>query len=152
MTARSPSVPMHPDLDAFLYARMGEDASGMGVSVISAIARAGIDPWKEATRLAGMSPGAASQVLVPMITLLSAVAPGDAQARADRLVGLLPKWVAGQAPQADRKAPTVSPIGAWAALALIAIAFLFWTMKERPVAVDQGPAGLSSSGDVSRNP
>jgi len=41
--------------DGFLYAKLGEDRTGSAVSVLSALARLGLDPWQEAERLSVMS-------------------------------------------------------------------------------------------------
>jgi hypothetical protein len=64
---RTPFAPTHPDLDAFLHAKIGQDRSGLVVTVASAIARSGKDPWTEAAHLAGLTPAAAALLLVPMI-------------------------------------------------------------------------------------
>lgn len=132
---------------------MGEDKSGMVVTVASAIARSGIDPWEEAARLAALSPGAAAQVLMPMIARSSeTVDPGDARAMADRLVRLLPKWVA--AAQVGRSAWKLTgrpPATVWVVCLLMAVGFLVWTLKEKSIVLDEGPAGIPSSGDASRN-
>ena len=44
----------HPDgdnFDRFLYASVGEDRNGYAVTVLSAFARLGLDPWEEASEL-----------------------------------------------------------------------------------------------------
>jgi hypothetical protein len=40
------------NLNGFLFADIGIERSGMPLSVISALARQGFDPWQEAGRLA----------------------------------------------------------------------------------------------------
>jgi hypothetical protein len=40
--------------EEFLFASVCEDANGMRLSVISALARTNVDPWEEASRLAAM--------------------------------------------------------------------------------------------------
>lgn len=40
--------------DGFLYANIGEDHSGQNVSVLSALARLGLDPWDEAADLSDL--------------------------------------------------------------------------------------------------
>ena len=42
------------DLNNFLFADVGTEASGMTLSVVSLFARQGNDPWREADRLAGL--------------------------------------------------------------------------------------------------
>ena len=83
----------HSEFNEFLFAPIGEEGNGMLLSVISALARLGVDPWEEAARLSDLSKGAAAQALAPMIARL----PGgrwklsDAQGIAARLVELLPE-------------------------------------------------------------
>jgi hypothetical protein len=152
MALRASFTPMPPDLNAFLFARMGEDKSGLVVTVASAIARSGIDPWQEAARIARLSQSAAIQVLVPMIARSSEVVdPGDARATADHLVSLLPKSVPTESRRSEWKMRSIPPAAIWAAGLIVAVGFLFWTMRETGPVIDQSPAGLSSS-DSARNP
>ena len=44
---------LNANLDPFLFASIGKEESGMSLSVASALARLGSDPWIEAERLAG---------------------------------------------------------------------------------------------------
>ena len=64
----------------------------MSLSVVSALARLGVDPWREAARLAGLPKAAAAAALAGMIGKLPAgAAPRiDAVACAGRLIELLP--------------------------------------------------------------
>lgn len=82
----------HGDLDRFLFAEIGGEASGMRLSVVSAIARLDRDPRIEARRWAGLSRQAAIDDLTPIIAALPPVtfATEDARAIAVRLVSLLP--------------------------------------------------------------
>lgn len=142
---------MHPDLDAFLFAQMGEDKSGTLVTVASAIARLGIDPWQEAARIASLSQSAAIQALVSMIARsFESVEPGAARATADRLVGLLPKRVATVSRRSGWKVTSVPPIAIWLACLVVVVGLLLWTMKETATAIDPSPVGLSSSSDRPR--
>ncbi len=60
-----PELPIgHPEFDAFLSASIGEDADGIGVTVMSALARLGLDPWSEAARLSDLPREAAVEALV----------------------------------------------------------------------------------------
>ena len=82
----------HSDLNRFLYADIGVEASGMPLSVLSAFARLGKDPWQEAGRLAQMPQTAAVDGLARMITAIPACpwSLSDATTIAARLVTLLP--------------------------------------------------------------
>jgi hypothetical protein len=48
----------------FLYAPICEEANGMQLSVLSALARMDVDPWQEATRLAAMPKAITERTLV----------------------------------------------------------------------------------------
>jgi hypothetical protein len=50
--------------DHFLFAPICEEAHGMQLSVLSALARMDVDPWEEATRLAAMPTATAERTLV----------------------------------------------------------------------------------------
>jgi hypothetical protein len=43
--------PHPPEFDRFLYASVGEDQNGYVVTVLSTLARLGLDPWKETAEL-----------------------------------------------------------------------------------------------------
>ena len=55
------------EFDAFLFATVGEEKNGMILSVLSALARLDIDPWREAADLAKMPGKVASQKLACLI-------------------------------------------------------------------------------------
>jgi hypothetical protein len=90
----SPSALVHrPELDNFLFAAIGEEQSGMMLTVASALGRLGFDPWAEADRFAEMSKTVAAEMLAPMIVRLpqSLWTLAEAQVIATRLVKLLPQ-------------------------------------------------------------
>jgi hypothetical protein len=80
------------DLNAFLFADVGVEANGMTLSVLSTLARQGMDPWDEAGRLARQPKAKAIEGLARMIANLpSSLWPlADATPIAARLVALLP--------------------------------------------------------------
>ena len=61
MTMTRPSVltPHPPEFERFLYAAVGEDRNGYVVTVLSALARLGLDPWTETAELARLGREAA---------------------------------------------------------------------------------------------
>jgi hypothetical protein len=79
--------------DEFLFAPICEEANGMRLSVLSALARMNVDPWEEATRLATMPSAIAERTLVSTLGLASGRSwdPSEAQSIAARLVRLLPQ-------------------------------------------------------------
>lgn len=82
-----------PEYNNFLYATIGAEANGSALSVLSAMARMNLDPWREAANLAELSAKAAAGRLSAMIaTLPGAQAASDEPgAIAARLVKLLPQ-------------------------------------------------------------
>jgi hypothetical protein len=85
--------PLDPEYDAFLYAVVCNEKNGMQLTIASAIARSGADPWKEAARISKMPKDVAIQVLkrlMPEQAGDSDQMANDAQVTADRLFSLLP--------------------------------------------------------------
>lgn len=80
------------NLSAFLFADIGVERNGMALSVISALAREGLDPWREAERLAKEPRTVARDGLARLIAAMPASVWSlpDATAIASRLVALLP--------------------------------------------------------------
>ncbi len=83
---------LNPSYDDFLFAPICDEANGMRLSVLSALARMNVDPWDEATRLAAMPKAIAERTLVSILNLVSGKSwnPPEAEATAARLVRLLP--------------------------------------------------------------
>ncbi len=80
-----------PDYTRFLYAEVWVEASGMPLSVVSALARLNLDASREALRLATLPRVAAGITLSKAITRLPNPPPAvDVAATAARLVLLLP--------------------------------------------------------------
>jgi len=123
--------------DAFLFESLGVEDNGMDLSVLSALARAGVDPWAEARRLAGL----------PRQTAISAILKfaGDAET-ARHLAELLPRASAPPTPTAQtvnrerlfRKYGLVV-IVAWLA---IAIAFMMYDGRGHSLTTAATPAGV----------
>jgi hypothetical protein len=59
-----------PRYDAFLFAPVCNDASGIPLSVVSLLARANVDPWEEASRLATMPKALAEKALAATLDLI----------------------------------------------------------------------------------
>ena len=80
------------DLNQFLFADVGTEASGMTLSVVSVLARQGSDPWREADRLADLPKAEATDSLARTIAGMpkSLWNLPDAIVIAARLTGLLP--------------------------------------------------------------
>lgn len=84
---------MGSEYEAFLYATIGSESYGNTLSVLSAMARMNIDPWREAASLAGLSGKAAANRLATLIAALPGrpSAPDEAETTATRLIKLLPQ-------------------------------------------------------------
>jgi hypothetical protein len=79
-------------LEPLLFAEVGEEGSGMGLTVLSLLARLGLDPWAEAARLVTLPRNAAIACLAGNIERmpLSPQALAEANITASRLIQLLP--------------------------------------------------------------
>ena len=93
MTLRPEYSLGHSEFNEFLFAFVGEERSGQQLTLFSALARLGLDPWGEAARLSELPKEAATHELSAVIGKL----PGgrwkasDRQSIAVRLVDCLPK-------------------------------------------------------------
>lgn len=79
--------PLGPEFEPFLYAVLYEDGNGTPLTVVSAIARSGADPWIEAARITKMPKTAALDALSRLIPERDGA---DGDAIAHRLFALLP--------------------------------------------------------------
>jgi hypothetical protein len=83
---------VRPEFGDFLYAAIGADGNEMPLTVLSALSRLDVDPWKEAAELSELPKDTATQRLAALIGRLPGGqwAQPDASAIADRLIELLP--------------------------------------------------------------
>lgn len=91
------------EFNDFLFAPIGEEKNGVVLTVLSALARLGVDPWQESARLAQLSTDKATQRLTAIISGLpkGRWTESDAETIAGRLVGLLPAKRASRPPSLD---------------------------------------------------
>ena len=111
-------------LGAFLYADVGEDARGASVTVLSMLARLGVDPWREASALAGMPARDAQGRLCGLLarfTDVPCLRPACADV-ASRLVTFLPREAAEDGSSAMAATPKIGPGAFWALGLLLAYA------------------------------
>jgi hypothetical protein len=107
--------PLGPEFEPFLYAVVCDDGNGMPLTIISAIARTGADPWIEAARIAKLPKAVALDVLARMVPERSGA---DGAAIANRLFALLPvaranrnvPFVGAKASARKTNAPRWSPL------------------------------------------
>jgi hypothetical protein len=130
---------LRTDFDQFLFASIVDDANGVGLTMLSLLARQGVDPWAEAADLAKLPPESATQKLVALLaSVTSGPSPGaDTAALASRLVALLhgtrgpASSIAADAPAAP-VTPGRSPVSnkvAWILLALICLYGANWAFN-----------------------
>jgi hypothetical protein len=161
----------HSNLNGFLFADVGQEASGMPLSVLSTLARLGMDPWQEAGRLAKLPRNAAIDALARLIATMPAslwslpdatdiavrlvallptgnAAPPAAAPQAPsatvaaRLMALLPRS-AGQAPQSGKSAPGMSK-GLLVVLILLAAILVGETLNLSGLLGTPADAGLTT--------
>ena len=139
----------------FLFAPVCEDANGIRLSVISALARTDVDPWEEATRLAAMPKAVAEKTLLSILDLVSGGSwkSPEAAAIAARLVRLLPQSGEAATMASTGTANAAQAIGKvlnlqknyWWLWVALALAMSFMTQHDQ-AATTNGPAATSESG------
>ncbi|HTJ64448.1 MAG TPA: hypothetical protein VL899_11610 [Alphaproteobacteria bacterium] len=128
--------------DAFLFELLGVEENGMELSVLSALARSGLDPWTEAKRLASLPRQAA-------IAAISALFNLSAQPEtAKRLAELLPRAATPQS-HAVRTLDREALFRRYGLLVIVAglvavVAVMMYAAPSTP-----GTAGPTTAGPVS---
>ena len=140
--------PLGPEYDKFLYTIVGNETNGMQLTMASAIARSGADPWKEAARISKLPEDAALRVLTRLMPDLPSAErkPADGQITADRLFSLLPKHkhVLAITKANGVRTEVVTVALVLALCASVMLAYLF-TTAPRPAAEDRGGAPVAST-------
>jgi hypothetical protein len=95
------------EFDDFLYAPVG-DMNGMTVSVLSALARAGVDPWQEAAALARLPGASAIERLTSLLAALPDAIAANPGTIAARLIPLLSRRT-GRATAPPETTPMAGP-------------------------------------------
>jgi hypothetical protein len=130
--------PLRRDLDQFLFASVGEEVDGVPLSVVSAFARLGLDPWEEAGRLSALGGQEAAEQLARLIAELPgrSCPLGDARRIARPLVVLLPSHEIARrgAPQIQirphyQRLAASLPSPYWIICAALAAAVVFTAIK-----------------------
>ncbi len=110
--------------DPFLFAVIGEERNGMLLSMLSALARLGLDPWSEATNLSRLPAPAATERLTALLSSLPvAQLKAPPPATVMRWVGLLPQPVRDAA-WSPRAAVVRESKLSWPLVGLILAAFV----------------------------
>lgn len=92
----------------FLFAVVGEEKSGQELTVLSAMARLGLNPWGEASSLSKLSKDAAARALEAMFAKLpkDGWQQSDLPSIAGRLVTYLPDRASNAKEEADESGKT----------------------------------------------
>ncbi len=93
MTPTASTSRLGSEFNDFLFAPVGEDRNGMPLSVVSVLARMGMDPWVEAASLADLPAETAARKLAEWLDVLPdpTLKPASPDTRAARLIALLPR-------------------------------------------------------------
>jgi hypothetical protein len=123
--------------DAFLFESLGVQENGMDLSVLSALARAGVDPWAEAKRLAALPRQAAVTATLKFA--------GDTET-ARRLVDLLPRASSPlpASPDIEERQRLFRRYGLLVIIAwlMIAIAFMMYSQNGHSLTPTVTPASI----------
>jgi hypothetical protein len=131
MTMAKPNVlnPHPPEFERFLYASVGEDRNGYVVTVLSTLARLGLDPWTETAELVTLGRDAAQSRLGTLLSRFRDVPTlaNDHGTVARHLSQLLPQGrVSGSLKGGAATGANGRPGTSGAILAVVAIAFLLF--------------------------
>ena len=157
-----PHWPVKHEYDEFLYAQLGEEANGMQLSVLSALARQNVDPWEIAQKLNSLT----REKALPLLTPLHAGIPSGAQDQAApediaaRLIALLPSSLAAATtpgvPRLDPPSATTVPsieslrlMVAFAFLLLMSQWLLFGWLSKPKDHTPLSPAAIATAGKPS---
>jgi len=158
---RSTSISqIQSEFDAFLYASVEEGSDRPLLSVISALARADVDPWQEAAKLSRMPRDKAAWRLAALIETLPSDSSTHMNCRtvATRLIALLPRQIAINVPSREATSPVASPASVRTFIALIMLNALFMAFffGHRNIAASRPPtvqvAHAQSLASVSAKP
>jgi hypothetical protein len=132
-----------PSFDPFLFAAIGEERNGMLLSVLSALARLELDPWREAESLSKLSPPVATERLTSLLSALpSAQLKTPAPATIMRLVGLLPRAARGEERARGASGAARSKMS-WPIVVYVILAFVMMFAKQIE---ERGVAQLPTGG------
>jgi hypothetical protein len=142
------SVPLRPEFDVFLFAPVGEDRGDMPLSVLSALARLGVDPRQEAAQLALLPMDAARQRLASLIAALPAgpSAHRDPGAIAARLIALLPRQAVLDIPS---RATGLGAVGLTKSRAIIYVIFMVFMLGAQCIFLSHQPSKKVGDAQVS---
>ena len=132
---------LRKDFDEFLYSPVGQESDGTPVTLLTVLARLGVDPWEEAADLARLSREPALQRLASHLEAMpnEPATAADTVSIATRLITLLhrapPRKAASQeAPPlaAALKLPKGHNLAIYCLLGLIFMLVAQWVVSSKP--------------------
>ena len=147
----SPSVSyLTPQFDDFLFARINEDSEATPLSVLSVLARLGVDPWEEAAKLAQLPRVSAAKRLAAFLAATPGAQGAYANAKTvcDRLIDLLPSPAAIAVPPGKERgvrALTQSRFVIWLAAIAVILAIQWIVISRQSTTPVHEPNATSSS-------
>jgi hypothetical protein len=153
MSCSSVSLSLGSEFDEFLYAPIVEDSRGMCVSVISALARLDLDPWKEAAELAQLPKEIATRKLTSLIARLPdcPASLGDASAIAACLVDLLPRRTGIKSASREQLIGDGALTSSPTVIALVYVIFWIFILSLQYVAATHLPPARFENPDASNS-
>jgi hypothetical protein len=143
MTRAAPAAFLGREFDDFLFSPIGDSGAGMPLTVLSALARQGVDPWVEAAKLAELPREDAARRLTNWIASLPDAwsAHPESGTVAARLIGLLPGRVSPVAQAQPGALPSLIKIPAAKSKSITAFAVLLAILigAQIVVAMNQSP-------------
>jgi hypothetical protein len=135
------------EFDDFLFAPIGEDRNDVPLSVLSALARLDIDPWREADKLARLPRDAAIQRLASLIAALPnwPLMQPDPGTIAARLIGLLPCEASPRSPSRGTSLGGGDMAKFRAGLCIYAVFIIFMMAAQWIVASHEPPGPLDNT-------
>jgi hypothetical protein len=133
--------------DHFLFATICEEANGMRLSVVSALARMDVDPWEEAKRIAAMPKAIAERTLVSILDRVVGKnrSPSETKLIAARLVQLLPHRGEGVTIAPTESARVATQRTYWLVWLGVALAISFLSSRHQVTTTDAGGSASQSS-------
>lgn len=152
MTSRA-ITPLHGgEFDRFLFASIGDERNGMSLSVVSALARLGVDPWEETLALSKLPRTSAATRLANLIasTTRSLTPEDSSETIAARLVALLPASPSftARAPEAAVVLASVRPSRLALGLGVVALLLAGYVFYLSQRTTDVPPASMGVSTDT----
>jgi hypothetical protein len=135
------------EFDAFLFAHIGEEKNGMLLSVLSALARLDLDPWREAAELARMPQQTARERLTFLIEALPNQPPTrpEPETVSTRLIALLPPAASPSVASSNKLPRGVSTLNYRAVLYVILVNLVLMFGAEWAASTAQPPIKVAGA-------